>query len=416
MRRGPLSETTMPRSPLTRRRAGVLAAATALVALGACADDAELRVNAPAGNAAFMDRYVALGNSITAGYQSGGINDSTQRRAYPALIARAAGVRYEYAALQGAQCAPAADLFSALSGARTVPPGQLPCSRLAGHETSTLNNVAVPGANSFDPTGGAGGGYNALTGFVLGGRTQVQKALDLDPTFASIWIGNNDVLSFAINGTTTGITPQATFEQNYGAMLTQLTTGRPSMRGLLIGVVNVSNTPILFPAAVLASPQVRGAINQVANQPVTIDANCTGSASRISFGLLLRIRTGAHPAYIGCEKNTIPGTPVGDAGVLDAAEQATFAAAVAGYNAYIQQRATALNWAYYDPNPALQNLVQTGQIPPFPALQSAQPFGTYFSLDGVHPANAAHLLLAQQMVAAINTKYQTNIPAPTAVP
>ena len=34
-----------------------------------------------------FDQYVAIGNSITAGYQSGGLIDSTQRRAYPFLLA-----------------------------------------------------------------------------------------------------------------------------------------------------------------------------------------------------------------------------------------------------------------------------------------------------------------------------------------
>ena len=41
----------------------------------------------PPAGAPFMARYVAIGNSITAGFQSNGINDSTQRRAYPHLLA-----------------------------------------------------------------------------------------------------------------------------------------------------------------------------------------------------------------------------------------------------------------------------------------------------------------------------------------
>ena len=41
-------------------------------------------------------RYAALGNSITAGFQSAGINDSTQRRAYPVLLAMAMGTDFTY--------------------------------------------------------------------------------------------------------------------------------------------------------------------------------------------------------------------------------------------------------------------------------------------------------------------------------
>jgi len=41
----------------------------------------------PYAGGAMFQRYVAMGNSITAGFQSGGINDSTQRRSYAVLVA-----------------------------------------------------------------------------------------------------------------------------------------------------------------------------------------------------------------------------------------------------------------------------------------------------------------------------------------
>jgi hypothetical protein len=39
------------------------------------------------------------------------------------------------------------------------------------------------------------GGTNALTQFILGGRTQIQAMMASQPTFVSVWIGNNDVLA-----------------------------------------------------------------------------------------------------------------------------------------------------------------------------------------------------------------------------
>ena len=42
----------------------------------------------PTGGAIFA-RYVAMGNSITAGFQSAGINDSTQQQSYARLLASA---------------------------------------------------------------------------------------------------------------------------------------------------------------------------------------------------------------------------------------------------------------------------------------------------------------------------------------
>ena len=66
-------------------------AATVLVlGVSACENETLLpRPNAPVDP--MFARYVAIGNSITAGIQSGGLNDSTQAAAYPVLLARAMG-------------------------------------------------------------------------------------------------------------------------------------------------------------------------------------------------------------------------------------------------------------------------------------------------------------------------------------
>ena len=82
-----------------------------------------------------------------------------------------------------------------------------------------------------------------------------------------------------------------------------------------------------------------------------------------------------------------------------------------GYNAAIEARANELGWAYADPNPALLQLRQSGQIPAVPDLGNpSNAFGNFISLDGVHPSGAGQALLADLIAAAINEKYGTNIP------
>src|SRR3954464_7127557 len=69
----------------------------AIVAIAACGDaDSKLLlpVNPPGGE--LLSSYVAMGNSITAGFQSGGINDSTQRQSWAFLFAQQAGTRFAY--------------------------------------------------------------------------------------------------------------------------------------------------------------------------------------------------------------------------------------------------------------------------------------------------------------------------------
>ena len=51
-----------------------------------------------------------------------------------------------------------------------------------------------------------------------------------------------------------------------------------------------------------------------------------------------------------------------------------------------------------------------GEIPPFPNLASATlTFGNLISLDGVHPAAAAHQLIANELIGVINAKYGTSL-------
>ena len=420
-------------SRVFRAVGGALVAVSVAGGIAACARDAELRATGPSASidAPFMARYVALGNSITAGYQSGGINDSTQAVAYPALLARAAGTRYVAPLLSRPGCpAPFVDF---LSQRRVGNGGGTDCalrtSAAASGDAAILNNVAVPGANSFDPTGLPTPAYNALHQLILG-RTQVERALDADPTFATVWIGNNDVLGFALSGTTTGVTPLATFTANYAALLAQLRSRNPELKGVLIGVVDVTNAPLLVPAALLVpgspifSAQARGAIEQgiLGGRSLQLVGCPTTTQALVSFPTFASLATLAQqlpagaPVPFACTPTTVPGIPVplGAAGVLDETERQFFTNTVASYNAYLRAKADSIGFAFYDPNPVLLQWRQSGQIPVFPNLTpNANAFGPFVSNDGVHPGTAAHLRVAQDLVTVINTKYGSRIPAPT---
>jgi lysophospholipase L1-like esterase len=396
-----------------------VAALSAGVALAACSTTKDLLgPSTPVGGDIFKS-YVAIGNSITAGYQSGGINDSTQRQSYARLLAGQMGTQYHYAALAMPGCP--APIANTQTGARVGGPSAPPCAlRIGSSVTDILNNVAVPGARVLDPISGTSVASNALTTFILGGKSQVQRALDARPTFVSIWIGNNDVLEAGASGIIVplaGVSPgivstQAQFQTSYDAMIKQLTDSEPTIKGVLIGVVQVAGIPLLQSGALIfSSPAIQAGINQAAGQTVTIHSNCNGSASLVSVPQLIPlIRSGAHPPLISCLPGVVPGTLVGDIFVLDATEQATLGAAIAGYNSYIKAKADAIGFGYYDPNVLLAAKKASGEIPPFPNLASSnQTFGTFISLDGIHPAAAAHIILANDLIGVINAKYGTSL-------
>jgi GDSL-like Lipase/Acylhydrolase len=427
----------MPRLP----EFGRSAMAFAIVAAAAACSNSDQVVGPPKPVNELFASYVSLGNSITAGYQSGGIMDSTQQRSYAMLLATQMNTRFAYPSLAGVGCPPPIANFQTQA---RVGGGTSTTCQLRATSSATINNVAVPGAAVRDLTLPITSASNTLTSLFLGGLSQVDKALQNNPTFASIWIGNNDVLGAALSGilvpvagVSPGITPVDTFVKYYDAALTKLTSARPSLSGLLIDVVNVTNAPALFPTDSLrtnatfrayfdaASGRVAGSGDPYKAAPLQLDPNCsTTTNTLLSIFILPQINafrndtnpTGqapkpadqrkGHPPYIACGPSQFVASPVGQVFVLEGYEQAALAQTVAAYNAHIEQKANDIGWAIADPNLSLQQLRAAGAVPAIPNFTSATaPFGPYFSLDGVHPSSLAHVLLANRFILNIKGSY-----------
>jgi len=368
-----------------------------LLALG-CHDEGLLPPD-PTGGALFA-RYVAIGNSITAGYQSGGINATLQQQAYPVLLAKAMGTPFNLPLLRDPGCPP--PLVNILTGRRLDDQPDGFCAYRQVPPPRIINNVAVPGAK-------VAGMINLIEGtaadtmklFLLGGRTPLEVAAEARPTFVSVWIGNNDVLGAAIAGNPALITPVNTFQQRYTQMLNEL-QAMGVQGGLLIGVANVTVIPHFSPGIAYAQAEQAGAF------PPTFDVadNCatTGATALVpfsyAFGELLAAAMRGQAVTLDC---------VNDPRMLSPEETATIVQTVEQYNNFIKQQADRLGWAYLDPNVKLLELKNQGQIPIFPNVNSSEPFGPYFSLDGVHPSSLAHKLVAQEAAAAINAVYGTNL-------
>jgi lysophospholipase L1-like esterase len=405
----------MTRKKWLARSAVILALSAAIAG---CSDNKEL-VNPEQPIDQLFTSYVALGNSITAGFQAGGINAETQSQSYPVLLASGMRTRFSVPFLNNPGCPPPID--NIITGHRVGDGTAQTCSlRSDPNGKAVINNVAVPGAFVSDPTDPLGAGAsNALTTFILGGRTQVQRALDARPTFVSVWIGNNDVLIAALSGilaplpgVSPGVTDVDAFAQSYDAMLDSLTAQGTVQGGVLVGVVNAAAAPIFIPAVAILDPRVKAAAEAYVGRPLTVDGSCTPTTqSLLDFRLLGEIRAGTQPDTIAC--SPIAGHPglLGNVFVLDAGEIAALTQVVDGYNAAIEARANELGWAYADPNPALLQLRQAGEIPTVPDLANpSSAFGNYISLDGVHPSAAGQSLLADLIATAINEKYGTDIP------
>lgn len=398
------------RSSRPTPRTTLLVAAAAAASAIACSNKDLVTLPRTAVNTTLFKSYVALGNSITAGFQSGGIIDTTQAESYAALIAHQAGTRYAYPGLAFPGCPPPVVNFQ--TGARLAGGTATTCGlRDTASITSALNNVAVPGAASIDPFSPSTANSNPLTTFILGGKTQVQRALDAQPTFVSVWIGNNDVLPAALRGVVVpvpnvspGVTPVDSFTAHYGTMLTALTRARPGLKGILIGVIDVTAIPAFFPVQDLISdPAYKGEFDAAAGTTTIVAPDCNNSGALVSLEIVAAIRSGQYsPPIIDCATQS----PL----TLDTVKQGLIAGTVGAYNAYISAQATSLGFAYIDLNPVLLQFKTAGLVTARPDFLSAtSPFGPLFSLDGVHPNAAAHQYIANAIIRAIDAKYSVAI-------
>ena len=413
---------------IRRLRVGAALAAVALTgSIAACGDDT-VDIFTPAAPASpIFTSYVALGNSITAGYQSGGINDSTQKESYAKLVAGQMRTRYAYPALAGAGCpAPTKAIFRN----PTTEPSNGCSLRNPLSANAALNNVGVPGAAALDLTSTNTARSNFLTSLFLGGKTQVAKALDANPTFVTVWIGNNDVLDPGVKGvaipdtgaafapirtalSTPGITNFTAFRNAYANAANGLRAR--VTRGVLIGVVNVTRAPILFPVETLLVNPVRraefqGAVTTAAAgaaRPVTIDPACAGSRALVSFAIVgvLAAQTNDAQRVISCSTAS-GGAPF----VLDTLEQAVFTSTITAYNNYIKAKADSIGYGYLNADSVLSTLKTNGSVYGAPHLQEATPWGPAVSNDGVHPARLGHQAVARALITTINAKYGTSIP------
>lgn len=404
-----------------RTLAASLLLAAPLVA--GCRTDESLASPDLSNNGGLLTRYVAMGNSITAGFQSAGINDSTQQRSYAAVFARQARAPYFYASLNMPGCPAPLTSNTAQTRVGDQPP-TAPCALRAQDHIPYLSNVAVPGANVLDAVNNSdpGSAPNALTTFILGGRTQVEAMAEAHPTFVSVWLGNNDVLASLTSAANPGdpalVTPEAEFEAAYKTVLDSITASNPDAKAALFGVADVTLMPYVSTGTVYFCLKTGGCpgVPQAPFPPTfTVDFNCAPAAlGGLGDGTLI-------PWTVGVVRilRAAQGIPGGvdcsvDADVVTVAERDNIHAAVTGYNAFIQAQATARGWPYIDLNAMLLGYRAQGKIPQFPALPTAPGqsvlFGPLFSLDGVHPSSAGHRILADSLISTVNRAYGTSIP------
>lgn len=425
----------------SRLRWGLMLMAT--VSISACKNndvDPNAGGTASKGTADFS-RYVAVGNSLTAGYADGGLYRSGQLNSYPNILAgqfKLVGGGDFVQPLFSVDSANGSGYLKLVNLAPTIA-NVLPGAARGGFTTGTSplpllrqflganQNLGVPAIKMADiqtPGYGSTAGNPYFERLIKDpAKTYLSYVSDniVNATFFTCWMGNNDALGYATTGGSSPITDATLFQTNYTALINVLTAN--NRKGVITGIPNVTGAPFFTTVTIpIVLATVNAAVQKATPGAPTIPAlviqgkNGIRASQNTDLLLLSAYITGEY-AKIG---STAVGTKNGPYGlsatnplptqfVLDVDEITTLNTAITNFNSIMKAQADAKNLAYVDPNAVLSQL--TPSLTQNGVTYTAQYItGGAFSLDGIHLTPAGYALIANEILRSINAKYGSTIP------
>ena len=493
----------------------------ALVALGlvACEPEFDNSVEENEGfytnGEADFSNYVALGNSLTAGFADNALYIRGQENSYPNILAQqfshVGGGEFTQPLMNdnlgglllgGNQIQDTRLILELGAGGSPAPdniPGD-PTTEITNTLSGPFNNMGVPGAKSFHlvaPGYGNVANLPSANPYFVRFRssenaTVLEDALAQNPTFFSLWIGNNDVLSYAVSGGTgvnqignldpstygsNDITDPNVFAQVFSSQVSALM--QSASGGVVLNIPNVTDTAFFntvpndalvldasqatsltayFSAvsqvfagvlmsqgvpqeqAVALASQYAITFNEGPNRfiidvPVT-QANPLGfrqmtedeliqlqvdqEALQNGYGsvvitpmveqvLAILMQGGTpSPEEVNILFSAVSGLDDGD--VLDSAEITEIETATAAFNATIENVAQAHGLAYVDANALLNQVADGGIVFDGGMVTSEFATGGAFSLDGIHLTPRGYAIVANRIIEAVNSTYNSTVP------
>jgi lysophospholipase L1-like esterase len=418
--------------------------------------------------------YVALGDSVTAGWESGCLVARHQLQSYPAVLARQMGhvvagsgdsdlTHFQQPLVsEPGLLQPCYSLvYDAQTGSLGVDfhegePGGQPLNALLPRP---YNNLAIPGAHSYDlldNTTSTGADVYSLVlrnfpGSPFHGTNAVMQAIAEEPTFLTVWIGNNDVLDAlgsataisascgAINHDPDGVcdgitlTPLAVFTAKYAEVLQTLHAALPNTTILVVNVPDVTALPFAttLPPVVIDPASLQPILDPGGHPIPLIGRRHDGSAGPIPADTLVTLGAASLeaqgmgiPCAIFPPGHALPlcDMPLPDGSVtaqglssgvlLYADEGALLKQRTHDLNAAIAAAAAGIGAPVVDAFSIYGDIHANGRL--YGGLEITSDFltGGMFSYDGVHPSNVGYAVVADEFVKRINATYDSSLPRP----
>lgn len=386
--------------------------------------------------------YIAIGNSLTAGYSSGSLYRSGQKNSYPAIMAKCfgqvGGGDFVQPLLPGEAGWPGRKyiLGTVTNCADSTYEGYILYNGPDDTQGSTqnisnqgpFNNLGIPGVRCIDFLTA---GYSLFNYYATHMFAHPDQALmDIIPqkraTFFSLWLGSNDVLGYATSGGTgltegvglNDISPLNVFQSAYDTLVNRLTANKA--KGILITIPDITQIPYFTTIASKGldlTAQAANDLNQYyqnANIRFTAGKNyyvISDTASPLGFrkmesGEYLLLTIPLDSLTCGTWGTT---TPIADKYVLTRTETNAIQQATQNFNQVITTAAANHHLALMNASDYLQ-AINKGITAEGLHFDGRFIRGGVFSLDGIHLTEQGYALIANQMIQTINTYYHAQIP------
>lgn len=371
--------------------------------------------------------YVAIGNSLTAGVSDGALFEDSQKNSFPQLIADAADINNFEQPIMGGNGFSFNEEEGRISLNIFVDPPTIGFYESGNEKNRGLgrayNNLGIPliRANQvLNAKTPADANDNHFFDKILrnSGRTQIQEALSLDPTFISLWIGNNDVLEAASTGLADERYPYTDpddFEDDMNTIINQLTSSTDAPI-LIANIFDLTDLPYFnnMPSTV-----------KINGNDVYLYGECENGVVRELMDNDL-VLFWALPDYLTLKTsgNVTQADALNDTLILDATEKNEIITAINTYNTIIQNLVNQNNQLYlvdiytlykeiaadgYD----IGGLKYTDDLIYFDdeGVININLTTSLFSYDALHPNQNGYLAIANAFIDKINSTFGASLPS-----
>jgi GDSL-like Lipase/Acylhydrolase len=371
-----------------------------------------------------FQRYVAIGTSISMGVQGDGVYAATQQTSWPAQLARLAHRELSLPLIQSTGCA--APFAAPLATGRRISgePAGLPfaqrlCMPNEAGVTLPTGNVAIDGARTGQaltatPENPDPGHAMQYPRVLPPGMSQVTAMEAQNPKIVSVELGGNDILgaSHGFYAPGINIVPVSVWEPQYREVAARVDA--VAKHAVLVGLVDdVRSFPAFRTGAELWNARATFAPFNVA-----IAADCENSMNLLFVPVIVPTAVGTGSYYrtnsLGAYTQSCANAaaPVEDY-ILDAADVAAVNTQLAAMNAVIRDEAQTRGFAYFPLGALYESTVTKPAFNAISLMTTAQPYGPYISLDGIHPSAEGARVIADAAATALNATYNLGIPTST---